>query len=110
MALLKEQAGRKYSLFFRYVHALIVYFLIELKVRKEDITLCYQEQEVQDCKWVPEKVLREVIKRADQGGFGYGKGEIEGIYPNEDGFGIAEGHFQALRYLFNEDIKDSGEE
>lgn len=46
--------------------------------------------------------LREIIARADDGGFGFGEGELEGIYPNKDGFGIAEGHFQALRYLFSQ--------
>ena len=84
----------------KYAQILIVYYLVEGLFDADEVEVKVMEEEVCEFKWVEEEELRAVMLRNKGREYGIGKGELEGIYPNEDGFGIAEGHCQALTSLF----------
>ena len=64
----------------------------------EDLDVKIPEDEVAAFRWVPREELKQIIKDAYQHKMeiGYGIGEMQGIYPNDNGCGITEGSMAAI--------------
>ena len=83
-----------------YRHHLIVYYLAETGFTDEEVEVIVQPAEVQEYRWIDETELKGYVEESSKLDFGEGEGDFVGVYPNKDGLGMPEGHFQALNYLF----------
>lgn len=88
----------------RFSHYLIFYYLFDLSVNAEELHVKVQSDEVSEYRWVDSEELRQkviqgmdLMKRGEPYG---GEGELEGLHPNKNGTGLAEGGFQVLMSIF----------
>jgi 8-oxo-dGTP pyrophosphatase MutT (NUDIX family) len=88
----------------RYGHYLIFYYLFDLTVDAADANVNVQEDEVSEYRWVDQEEFKLIVKKgmalAEAGDLYGGEDELEGLHPNKNGVGIAEGSFQVLKAIF----------
>jgi hypothetical protein len=73
---------------------LVLFYLVKLTVSSETLKITPQETEVDRFTWIEEGELKKAIENEGT------NGPYRGVYPNEIGEGIGEGHVLALKFMF----------
>lgn len=86
-------------------HFLIFYYLFDISLDASEIKVVIQQEEVAEYKWISVQELKNVVQRGveliQKGDTYGGEGELEGLHPNKNGVGIAEGSFQGLKAIYD---------
>ena len=84
---------------------MISYYLFDLYLEASETEVKVQENVISEYKWVLEAELLSIAKNTSEleqvGDINSGLGELEGIYPNQNGTGMTNASFQALKAIFN---------